>query len=45
MFGKMNLSVHIQPPYKRKVWDYSKAEKDAMRSLISSINWAAALSS
>ena len=33
------------PPYKRKVWDCSKAEKDAIRSCISSINWAAAFSS
>ena len=41
----MNLSVPHPPPYKRKVWDYSKAEKDAIRSSISSINWAAAFSS
>ena len=45
IFGKMNLSVLHPPPYKRKVWDYSKAEKDAIRSSISSINWAAAVSS
>ena len=41
----MNLSVPHPPPYKRKVWGYSKAEKDAIRSSISSINWAAAFSS
>ena len=41
----MNLSVPHAPPYKRKVWDYSKADKDAIRLSISSINWAAAFSS
>ena len=45
IFGKMNLSVPHAPLYKRKVWDYSKADKDAIRSSISSINWAAAFSS
>ena len=45
IFGKMNLSVPHAPPYKRKVWDYSKADKDAIRSPILSINWAAAFSS
>ena len=44
-FGKMNLSVPHAPPYKRKAWDYSKADKNAIRSSISSINWAAAFSS
>ena len=27
MFGKMNLFVPHPPPYKTKVWDYSKAKK------------------
>ena len=31
IFGKMNLSVPHAPPYKRKVWDYLKADKDAIR--------------
>ena len=41
ILGKMNLSVPLSPPYKRKVWDYSKAEIDATRSSILNINWAA----
>ena len=45
IFGKMNLSVQHPPPYKRKIWGYSKAQKGAIHSSISSINWAAAFSS
>ena len=41
----MNLSVPHPAPYKRKAWDYSETEKDAIRSSVSSINWAAAFSS
>ena len=37
-FGKMNLSVPHPPPNKMKVWDHSKAEKDAIRLSIASIN-------
>ena len=27
VFGKMNLSVRLPPPYTREVWDYNKADK------------------
>ena len=27
------------PPYKRKIWDYAKADKDEIRQLLTNIDW------
>ena len=37
--GKLNISVPIPPPYKRKVWYYAKAQKDKIKSEISNVDW------
>ena len=37
--GKLNISVPIPPPYKRKVWYYAKAQKDKMKSAIANVDW------
>ena len=36
--GKLNISVPIPPPYKRKVWYYAKAQKDKIKSAIANID-------
>ena len=37
--GKLNISVPIPPPYKRKVWYYEKAQKDKIKSAIANVDW------
>ena len=37
--GKLNFCVPSPPSYKRKLWDYNKANVFEMRREISSINW------
>ena len=37
--GKLNISVPIPPPYKRKVWYYAKAQKDKIKSAIANVDW------
>ena len=39
VFGVVNLSVPRQPPYKRTVWEYDKANIDMIKHDLSSINW------
>ena len=36
--GKLNISVPIPPPYKRKVWYYAKAQKDKVKSAIANVD-------
>ena len=37
-FAHINLKVYYLPPYKRLVWDYKKAETDAINLAIKSFN-------
>ena len=39
VYGKLNISIHHPPPYKRTIWDYSKANTPVIRELISDIDW------
>ena len=39
IFAKINLKVYHPPPYKRLVWDYKKANIDAINLAIKSFNW------
>ena len=39
IFAKINLKVYYPPPYKRLVWDYKKANIDAINLAIKSFNW------
>ena len=44
IYGKLNISVPYPPPFKRKVWDYSKANVRKIRDTIDSIDWKSKLS-
>ena len=37
--GKLNISVPLPPPYKRKVWCYAKAQNNRIKSAIANIDW------
>ena len=37
--GKLSFSVPCPPPYKRKIWDYEKANSTKIRNEISKIDW------
>ena len=39
IFGKTDIHVPLQPVYIRKVWDYSKANAENIKKVISSFNW------
>ena len=36
---KINLQVEYLPPYQRHVWNYAKANKDAMLSALQNVDW------
>ena len=36
---KVNLHVEYPPPYQRHVWNYAKANKDAISSALQNIDW------
>ena len=36
---KLNISVPIPPPHKRKVWYNEKAQKDKIKSAIANVDW------
>ena len=38
--GKVNVSVPSPPPYKRQVWDYSKANKEKIWNTLLNIDWS-----
>ena len=44
IYGKLDISVPYPPPFKRKVWDYSKANVRKIRDTIDSIDWKSKLS-
>ena len=38
IYGKVNISVPSPPPYKRRMWDYAKANEDEIRECLSNID-------
>ena len=38
--GKVNVSVPSPPPYKRQVWDYSKANEEKIQNTLLNIDWS-----
>ena len=39
IFAKINFKINLPPPYKRKVWEYKKAEVDLIKRSISKFKW------
>ena len=39
IYGKMNISVPYPPPYKRTIWEYSKACPLKIKTILASIDW------
>ena len=39
IYGKLNISVPSPPPYKRTLWDYSKADSQSIRKMINELDW------
>ena len=39
IYGELNFDIPLPPPYYRKLWDYKKANTEAMQRAISAINW------
>ena len=39
VYGKMNISIPSPPPYKRTIWDYSKANMQSIRNDLQAIDW------
>ena len=37
--GTINFSIPCPPPYKRKLWSYSKANEDKIKESLNAINW------
>ena len=36
--GKVNISIPSPPPFKRRIWDYAKANKDEIRECLNNID-------
>ena len=43
-YGKLNILNRYPPAYKRKVWDYSKANIQKIRDTVNSVDWKAEFS-
>ena len=41
IYGKLNLTAPLPPPYKRRVWDYNEANHDLIKETLSNTNWEA----
>lgn len=39
VFGKVNMSIPTPPPYKRTIWEFSKANVGNIRASLSAIDW------
>ena len=37
--GKVNISIPSPPPFKRRIWDYAKANKDEIQESLNNIDW------
>ena len=44
IYGKLNILIRYPPAYKRKVWDYSKANIQKIKDTVNSVDWKADLS-
>ena len=44
IYGKLNLSIPDPPPYRRTIWDYSKADTNKIRDVIYGIDWSSLFS-
>ena len=43
-FAKINFKIEFPPPYQRLVWDYNKANTDAIKTAINNFDWVNAFS-
>ena len=43
IFAKINFKIFFQPSYERLIWDYSKANINAIRRSLSQIDWATSM--
>jgi len=43
VFGELNISLPSPPPYKKTVWDYSKANIPTIRNCLKETNWLSVL--
>ena len=41
IYGKLNLTAPLPPPYKRRVWDYNEANHDLIKETLSNTSWEA----
>ena len=41
VYGKINISIPSPPPYKRTIWDYSKANMQSIHNDLHAIDWHA----
>ncbi len=39
IYGKLNYSLPTPPPYKRTIWDYSKADTGTIRDILNCVDW------
>ena len=39
IYGKVSTSIPSPPPFKRRIWDYAKANKDEIQECLNNINW------
>ena len=37
--GKVNISIPSPSPFKRRIWDYAKANKDEIQECLNNIDW------
>ena len=37
--GKVNISIPSPPPFKRRIWDHAKANKDEIQECLNNIDW------
>ena len=40
IYGKLSASIPSAPPYKRTIWDYPKANVQAICDSINAVNWS-----
>ena len=39
VFAKFNFKIPLPPAYKRRIWDFSRANTNAINRAVQSINW------
>ena len=43
IFAEINFKVYLPPPYERLIWDYPKANVDAIQSSLLQIDWTTSM--